>query len=193
MQAGPGRLSPWAQGRAPGWGHLVGGLGPGCPPPLPQSLPALSWLVNEALRRPEKGGGTWWLACTLPLLCAVAPGAAHQAGAGERRGQRVSREGSGKAGKATFPLLVSLERLHRVSETATRPAPPRPALTREETSPWACACPGPHSAPRGHSGAGLCRASMGPRSGSSLDAAGNLLRQVVSLLLTEFERDRDAG
>lgn len=123
----------------------------------------------------------------------MAPGVAHQAGAGEQRGQRVSREESGKAGKATFALLVSLERLHLVSETATCPAPPRPALTREGTSPWACACPGPHSAPRGHSGAGLCRASVGPRSGSSLDAAGNLLREVVSLLLTEFERDRDAG
>ena len=31
----------------PGWGHLAGGLGPGCLPPLPQNLPAPSWLVNE--------------------------------------------------------------------------------------------------------------------------------------------------
>lgn len=29
------------------WAHLAGGLGPGCPLRLPQSLPAPSWLVNE--------------------------------------------------------------------------------------------------------------------------------------------------
>lgn len=40
-------------------------------------------------------------------------------------GPHVNREESGKEGKAEFSLLVSLECLHRVGETATRPAPVR--------------------------------------------------------------------